>query len=350
LPFCYDLLFAFNRQGGDSMAEPIVVLDGYTLSPGGDVDWSPLKALGALTIHDRTPVAQAAGRIGDARLVLTNKAVINADVLAAAPKLQYIGVLATGTNIVDLKAARARGVTVTNVPGYSTASVAQLVFALTLELVSHTSGHARAVADGQWARCPDFSFTVAPITELAGKRLGIVGLGAIGRRVATIGAALGMEVVASSRAGDLGPRTGELADMPQAVVTRVTLDELFASSDVVSLHCPLTEGPGGTRGLINAERLAKMKRSAILINTGRGPLIDEPALAAALRAGQIAGAGLDVLSAEPPPADNPLLTAPNCVITPHVAWASVEARRRLMATAAENLRRFLAGSPVNVVN
>ena len=337
------------------MAEPIVVLDGYTLSPTGDVDWAPVKALGSLTIHDRIPVADAVARIGNARLVLTNKAIINADVLARVPNVKYIGVLATGTNIVDLKAAREKGIAVTNVPGYSTASVAQLVFALTLELACHTARHAYAVAEGKWATCPDFSFTVAPITELAGKRLGIVGLGAIGRRVATIGAALGMEIVASASAKpgastELGTRKGELSDMPNVAVTRLALDELFATSDVVSLHCPLTEGPGGTRGLINAARLSTMKKSAFLINTGRGPLVDEAALAAALRAGQIAGAGLDVLSAEPPPASNPLLSAPNCIITPHVAWASVDARRRLMATAAENLKSFLAGKPVNVVN
>lgn len=332
------------------MAEPIVVLDGYTLSPGGDVDWLPLKALGDVTIYDRTPVSDAAARIAGARLVLTNKSIVNADVLARVPNVKYIGVLATGTNIVDLKAARDRGIAVTNVPGYSTASVAQLVFALKLEMSCHTSRHARAVADGGWARCPDFSFTVAPIVELAGKRLGIVGLGAIGRRVATIGAALGMEIVAAARSGETGVRTGELPEMPAVCVKRVLMDELFATSDVVSLHCPLTEGPTGTRGLVNAARLATMKKTAILINTGRGPLIDEAALAAALKAGTIAGAGLDVLSTEPPAASNPLLSAPNVIITPHVAWASVEARRRLMATAAENLRAFLAGKPVNVVN
>jgi glycerate dehydrogenase len=324
----------------------------YTGRRRGFVEWAPNRGGGGGGTPAPTPIALTVSRVGVAKVVLTNKAVINADILAKLPNLKYIGVLATGTNIVDLKAAKAQGVVVTNVPGYSSASVAQLVFALTLELVCKTSAHARAVADGQWVRCPDFSFTVGSITELSGKRLGIVGLGAIGKRVATIGAALGMEVVASARSGgaDKGPKKGELHDMPNVTVTRLGLDELFATSDVVSLHCPLTEGPDGTRGLINAARLATMKKSAILINTGRGPLVDEAALAAALKAGTIAGAGLDVLSAEPPAADNPLLSAPNCVITPHVAWASVDARRRLVSAAADNLRAFLAGKPVNVVN
>lgn len=322
------------------MADRIVVLDGYTLNPG-DVPWTPFESLGALEIHERSHEPDTTQRAVGAPYVLTNKALLNAQTLKQLHGLKYVGVLATGTNIVDLKAARELGVTVTNVPGYSTDSVAQLVFALLLELSCHTASHAMAVHDGEWAGCPDFSFTVAPITELAGKTLGVVGMGAIGQRVARIGAALGMNIAAAHQ------RSMANVTLPGVDIRWLPVDELFAVADVVTLHCPLTDA---TRHMVNAARLATMKPNAIIINTGRGPLIDEDALADALGRGRIGGAGLDVLSSEPPPAKNPLLTAPRCVITPHIAWASVEARRRLMSKAADNLRAFIAGKPVNVVN
>lgn len=323
----------------------IVVLDGFTTSPlaadatagDGEVSWQPLAELGELVVHERTPEDQTAQVIGDAAIALTNKAPIDKRVFEACPNLKYVGVLATGVNVVDLDAAREHGVTVCNVPGYSTMSVAQHVFALLLELASRTAEHDTAVHRGQWASCVDFSFTTGPLIELSGKTLGVVGMGAIGQAVAKVGHALGMEIAAYSRTQkDIG--------LP---VKWLGMDELFATADAVSLHCPLTPE---TENLVNAERLATMKPSAYLINTGRGPLVDEPALAKALQDGTIAGAGLDVLSSEPPSADNPLLTAPNCVITPHIAWATVESRGRLMQIAADNLRGFLDGKPVNVVS
>jgi glycerate dehydrogenase len=324
----------------------IVILDGITMR-GGDLDLAPLEGLGDVVYHDRTTPDELLPRAADAPCLLTNKVVIDRDAIAALPRLRYIGVTATGVNVVDLAAARERGVVVTNVPAYSTMSVAQHVFALLLELVNHTGDHNAAVHDpavsgGRWAACADFSFTVAPITELAGKTLGIVGLGEIGCAVARIAAALGMTIAAAET-----QRRRPSLELPTGPVQWLPLDELFAAADVVSLHCPLTDA---TTGLVNALRLARMKRSAILINTGRGPLVDEAALAAALREHRLGGAGLDVLSIEPPPANHPLLNAPRCVITPHVAWASVEARRRLLHTVAENLRAFLQGRPVNVVN
>jgi len=323
----------------------IVVLDGYTTSPlagdaqpGGDeVGWQPLAQLGELVVHARTAADRVAAQIGDAAVCLTNKTPIGADVFAACPALKYVGVLATGVNVVDLGAAKAHGVTVCNVPGYSTPSVAQHVFALLLELCSRTAQHDAAVHQGEWAGCIDFSFTTGPLIELSGMTLGVVGMGAIGQAVARVGHALGMTVAAHSRTQrDIG--------LP---VQWLSVDELFAAADVVTLHCPLT---AETKELVNAKRLSKMKASAYLINTGRGPLIDEQALADALASGTIAGAGLDVLSSEPPSADNPLLTAPNCVVTPHIAWATVASRRRLLAIAADNLRGYLDGKPVNVVS
>lgn len=323
----------------------IVVLDGYTTSPlsadataeGNEVDWQTLANLGELVVHERTPASEVAQRIGDATIALTNKTPLGADVFAACPGLKYVGVLATGVNVVDLDAAKTHGVTVTNVPGYSTPSVAQHVFAMLLELCSRTAEHDRAVHEGQWANCKDFSFTTGPLIELSGKTLGIVGMGAIGQAVARIGHALGMSIVAHSR-------TEKQVDYP---VQWLGVDALFAQADVVSLHCPLTPQ---TEGLVNADRLATMKPNAFVINTGRGPLIDEPSLAEALSKGTISGAGLDVLSSEPPSADNPLLTAPNCIVTPHIAWATVESRRRLLQIAADNLRAYLDGSPTNVVS
>jgi glycerate dehydrogenase len=272
--------------------------------------------------------------------VLTNKTPLPAATLRELPGLRYVGVLATGVNIVDLAAAKGLGVTVTNVPGYSTASVAQHVFAMLLELTNRVAEHAAAVRSGHWTRCGDFAFYLGPLTELEGKVMGIVGLGAIGSRVATIAQALGMRTLAWAR-----PGTTAAPAVPG--VERLPLEALLAQSDVVTLHCPLTEA---TRHLMNHGRLALMKPSAVLINTGRGPLIDEPALAQALREGRLSGAALDVLSVEPPPADHPLLREPGCLITPHNAWASVEARRRLMQLAADNLQAFIAGRPIHVVN
>jgi glycerate dehydrogenase len=317
----------------------IVVLDGYALNPG-DLDWQPLESLGQLTVHNRTPVSEVIERSQGAEIVLTNKTIVSQHAIAHLPALRYIGVLATGYNVVDVRAANERGIVVTNIPGYSSTSAAQLVFALVLELVGHTSEHIRAVKEGRWANSPDWSFTVAPIRELAGKTLGIIGFGAIGKRVALVGHAFGMRVVA------VGNANQKPDQLPGFRIFRYPLDEVLAISDVLTLHCPLTEQ---TKHLMNAESLAKMKRTAILINTARGPLVDEVALADALHKGAIAGAGLDVLSAEPPPTDNPLLSAPRCVITPHIAWASIEARKRLMQIAAENIQAFLQGKPTNVV-
>lgn len=323
----------------------IVVLDGYTTCPlaadatagDGEVSWQPLAQLGELIVHERTAADQTADRIGDAPIALTNKTPIDQRVFEACPNLKYVGVLATGVNVIDLDAARAHGVTVANVPGYSTMSVAQHVFALLLEMCNRTAEHDTAVHRGQWASGIDFSFTTGPLIELSGRTLGIVGMGAIGQAVAKLGDALGMTIAAYSRTQkDIG--------LP---VKWLGVDELFAAADVVTLHCPLTPD---TEHLVNASRLAMMKPGAYLINTGRGPLIDEAALAQALQDNVIAGAGLDVLSSEPPSADNPLLTAPRCVITPHTAWATVAARGRLMQVAASNLRGYLDGKPVNVVS
>jgi len=322
------------------MRPKIVVLDGYTLNPG-DLSWQPFELLGDLTVYDRTPTPQVLHRSPGAMALLTNKTVLTAQMLGQLPEAKYIGVLATGYNVVDLPTARQHGITVTNVPAYSSDSVAQHVFALLLELASGVGVHDRAVHEGQWSRCEDFTFMLSHLVELSGKTLSIVGLGAIGQRVAQIGHALGMKVVAAQRA-HRNVEPGPAGELP-----RLGLDELFATADVLTLHCPLTDE---TRHLVNAQRLALMKPSAFLINTSRGPLVDESALAAALREGRIAGAALDVLSDEPPRADNPLLSAPNCVITPHIAWRSLEARQRLMDRAAENLRSFLQGRPVNTVS
>ncbi len=315
----------------------IVVLDGFTLNPG-DLDWAALRALGSLTVHDRTPPELVVERARDAEILLTNKALVGGEAVNSLPKLRYIGVLATGYNVVDVAAARARGIPVTNVPGYSTASVAQLTFALLLELTHRTGHHAQAVRDGRWAAGADFCFWDFPLVELHGQTFGVVGFGQIGRAVATLADAFGMRVLVHSRSRP--------ADLP-ARFEFVDLDALLARSDVVSLHCPLT---AENKGFINAARLARMKPGAFLINTGRGPLLDEQAVAEALNSGRLGGAGLDVLSVEPPRADNPLLTARNCIVTPHIAWASRAARTRLMDAVVANVRAFLDGSPRNVVN
>lgn len=325
-----------NLAQVNSSARPrIVVLDGFTLNPG-DLDWAPLRALGECAIHDRIPAAQVAERAADAEVVLTNKTPVSADAIARLPRLRYVGVLATGYNVVDVAAAKARGIPVTNVPGYGTPAVAQHVFALILELASRTGHHAQAVRDGRWSACPDFCFWDFPLVELTGRTLGIVGYGSIGEAVARIGRAFGMNILASARR----PRA-------DAGVEFVSTDEIFRRADIVTLHCPLTDE---TRGLVNAARLATMKPGAFLINTGRGPLVVEQDLADALNAGRIAGAGLDVLSVEPPPPGNPLFTAKNCLITPHIAWATRAARARLLDEVVGNLRAFLGGTPRNVVN
>lgn len=315
----------------------IVVLDGYTLNPG-DLSWAQLESLGTLHVYDRTAPEQIVERAKDADVLLTNKTPLRADTLDRLPKLAYIGVLATGYDVVDIAAAANRGIPVTNVPAYSSASVAQLVFSLLLELCHRVGLHDEAVRGGAWSASPDFSFWKTPLVELAGKTLGVVGIGGIGEKVAAIGQAFGMNVVATNRSGKQPETEG---------VTLVSLERLLEQSDVVTLHCPLT---ADTEGLIRTETLSRMNRTAFLINTGRGRLVREQELADALNAGTIAGAGLDVLCAEPPAADNPLLTARNCIITPHIGWASGEARVRLMEIATSNVQAFQAGKPVNVVN
>ncbi len=315
----------------------IVVLDGHTLNPG-DLTWSALEALGPCRVFDRTLPGETVARAAEAEIALTNKTVLSRDTLVRLPRLRYIGVLATGYNVVDLAAARERGIAVTNVPGYSTASVVQLTFALLLELTHHVGAHADGVRAGRWSRSADFCYWESPLVELAGLTLGLVGFGNVGRGVARAAAAFGMRVLVHTRTRPTGGVEG---------VTFVDLEAVFRQSDVVSLHCPLTDA---TRHLVNRERLAWMKPTAFLINTGRGPLVDEAALADALNAGRLAGAGLDVLSTEPPAAGNPLLAAKNCVITPHIGWATRAARERLMRIAVENVRAFQAGQPQNVVS
>jgi glycerate dehydrogenase len=314
----------------------IVILDGYTANPG-DLRWSEIEALGTCTIFDRTADADIVSRVGDAEIVLTNKTVLSGDTIARLPSVKMIGVLATGVNVVDVAAAKARRIPVCNVPAYSTPGVAQAVFALLLELTNRTGHHDRTVHDGRWAAGEDFCYWDGDLVELAGLTLGIVGFGQIGAAVARVGRAFDMRILANRRRA-----TGVI----EGVGDYVDLDRLFRESDVVSLHCPLTPE---TKELVNAARIEQMKPTAYLINTARGGLVHEADLAAALSAGRIAGAGLDVLSVEPPSATNPLLAARNCVITPHIAWATRAARRRLLAITAANIAAFLAGSPQNVV-
>lgn len=320
----------------------IVVLDGFTLNPG-DLSWDELKALGDCKIHGRSAPSEVLDRAAEAELVLTNKVPLTREHFAKLAGLKYVGVLATGTNVVDLAAARERGVVVTNVPAYGTASVAQTTMALLLELAQHAGHHSHAVRDGRWTRNPDWCYWDFPLIELEGLTIGIVGLGRIGTAVARLAAAFGMRVIAAQR--QTPSPAPLLASQPG--ITRLELEAVFCQSDVVSLHCPLT---AETRHLVNAERLSWMKTTAFLLNTSRGPLVDEQALADALNSGRLAGAGLDVLSTEPPTATNPLLTAKNCIITPHLAWATRSARARLMAIAVENVRVFLSGKPKNIVS
>ena len=311
----------------------ICILDGYSLNPG-DLDWSPVERLGDVTLFDRTSADKIVERAADADIVLTNKVPFSADTLRQLPRLRFICVLATGYNIIDTEAAARQGVVVANIPAYSTMSVAQMAFAHILNITNHVASYAREVAAGKWTNCPDFCFWDSALTELAGKTMGIVGLGNTGMATARIAVAMGMKVVAL---------TSKSADTLPEGITPAPLDDVLASADVVSLHCPLTPS---TRHLINAASIAKMKPSAILINTGRGPLVDEQAVADALNGGRLAAFGADVLSQEPPRGDNPLLSARNCFLTPHIAWATLEARTRLMSTATENVRQFIAGEPV----
>lgn len=315
----------------------MVILDGFTLNPG-DQSWKALEALGECQLYPRTSASQVVERAAGFDILITNKVPVSRESLSQLPELKYIGVTATGYNIVDAVAARERGVCVTNVPIYGTRSVAQFTFALILELAHHVGAHAVAVSAGEWARCPDFSFWKTPQVELEGRTPGIVGWGRIGRAVGALAAAFGMRVLVATRHSGQSLEGGALS---------VSLETLFRESDVVTLHCPLTDS---TRNLVNRDRLSLMKPGAWLINTSRGPLVDEEALAQALNEARLGAAALDVLAMEPPRADHPLFQARNCFITPHMAWATLAARRRLMDTVVENVRAFLAGEPRNVVN
>ena len=314
----------------------IVVLDGHTLNPG-DLSWDRLEGLGQTTIYDQSSPNQVQERAKDAEIAITNKSLLPGNVISALPKLQYIGVLATGYNVVDLDSAKERGIPVTNIPTYGTRSVAQMVFAHVLNFTQHVAHHAGTVCDGRWASCPEFCYWDHPMVELDGLTMGIVGYGRIGRATGQLASAFGMEVLAYDAYPVEEPAPARMVD----------LETVFCESDFVSLHCPLT---AENENLVNTKKLASMKPTAYLINTARGPLVDEAALVNALTTGQIAGAGLDVLTVEPPAADHPLYKVENCVITPHIAWATRAARARLLNTAVDNLEAFLAGNPQNVVN
>jgi len=316
----------------------IVVLDGHTLNPG-DLSWSGLERLGETIVYDRTPVDEIIERVGDAEIVYTNKTPLSKKTLEKLPNVKFIGVLATGYNIVDVDAARQLGIVVTNVPTYGTAAVAQFTFALLLELCHHVWIHSEAVKRGEWTNCPDFCFWNYPLIELSGKTMGIIGFGRIGQSVGRIAQAFGMKVLAYDK--------DQNKDLESDTIRYAALDELLRESDVISLHCPLFDS---TRGIINRNTIAKMKDGVMIINTARGPLIVSEDLAEALNSGKVAGAALDVLETEPPRMDNPLLAAKNCIITPHIAWAPKESRQRLMDIAVANLEAFLAGRPVNIVN
>ena len=314
----------------------IVILDGYTANPG-DLTWDGLKELGELEVFDRTAPKQLLERAKDAEVLLTNKVIIDAKAMAALPDLRYIGVLATGYNVVDIEEANKRGIAVTNIPAYSTMSVAQMVMAHLLNITNQVALHADAVRKGEWQASPDFSFTKSPLIELDGLTFGIVGLGNIGKQVAKMAQTMGMKVMAmSSKSEEMLREMG--------IRKASNYEQLFSESDVVSLHCPLTDE---TLHLVNSERLALMKPSAILINTGRGPLLDEQAVADALAAGKLYAVGIDVLTEEPPRKGSPLISAPNCFITPHIAWASKAARRRLIDIATQNVAAFLQGKELN---
>lgn len=314
----------------------IVVLDGYAANPG-DISWEEWKSLGELVIYDRTAPGELLERAENADVLLTNKVIISAESMAVLPQLKYIGVLATGYNVVDIKAAKERGIIVTNIPAYSTNSVAQMVFAHLLNITQHVADHSKTVAEGGWQNATDFCFWNSPLIELDGLSIGIIGFGNTGSATARIADSFGMKVKTFS---------SKPQEQLPAYVTKATLDEIFQTCDVVSLHCPLTEN---TRHLVNAERLAQMKPTAIVINTGRGPLVNDQDLADALNAGKIYAAGIDVLTQEPPRDGNPLIGARNCYITPHIAWATAAARKRLMQIALDNVKAFQAGTPQNVI-
>lgn len=320
-----------------------VVLDGYTLNPG-DLSWDELEKICDLKVYDRTAydvsgLNEIIKRVGDAETVFTNKTLLTAEALAAMPKLKYVGVLATGYNTVDVEAATKLGIVVTNIPSYSTAAVAQMSIALLLELCHHVGEHNEAVKRGEWTNNADFCFWKYPLIELSGKTIGIIGLGSIGQVTAKIAQALGMKVLANA--------TKPKKELESETLKYVELDELFAGSDVISLHCPLNES---TRGLISKKNIAKMKNGVLIINTSRGPVVVEEDLAETLNSGKVGGAAVDVVSIEPIKADNPLLKAKNCIITPHISWAPIECRQRLMNIMVDNLRQYIGGKPINVVN
>lgn len=315
----------------------IVVLDGYALNPG-DLSWEFLGQFGDYTVYDRTPADQIISRIGDAQIVLINKTPITAATMDACPGMKLICVLATGYNVVDTAAAKERGIPVCNVPDYGTAAVAQFTFALLLELCHRVGHHSQTVRDGKWCDCADFCYWDTPQMELAGKTIGIIGFGRIGRAVGTIAKAFGMHVIAYNRSQ---------CDAGKAIGNYVNLDELFATADIISLHCPLS--PENT-GMINAASIAKMKDGVILLNTARGPLVEEAAITAALESGKVRGFACDVVSSEPMKKDNPLKSAPNCIVTPHMAWAPIESRQRIANCTERSIRAYLDGSPVNTVN
>ena len=315
----------------------IVILDGYALNPG-DLSWDFLKQFGEFTVYDRTPEDQIVSRIGDADVILLNKCPITAATLDACPSVKLICVLATGYNVVDTAAAKERGIPVCNVPDYGTAAVAQFTFALLLELCHQVGHHARTVRDGKWCDCPDFCYWDTPQMELAGKTIGIIGFGRIGRAVGKIANAFGMNVIAYNRSQ---------CEEGKAIGSYVNLNELLTTADIISLHCPLS---AENTGMIGADALAKMKDGAILLNTARGPLVDETAVCAALESGKLRGYGCDVISAEPMKAENPLKNAPNCIVTPHMAWAPIESRKRIQDCTERSIRAFLDGNPINTVN
>ena len=315
----------------------IVILAGHAVNPGV-LSWDFLNPYGEVTVYERTPLAEVAQRIGDADIVLTNKSPINEEVLNACPNIKLVCVLATGYNVVDCEATKKRGIPVCNVPDYGTAAVAQFTFALLLDLCHKVAHHAQTVREGKWCDCPDFCYWETPQMELAGKTMGIIGFGRIGRAVGKIAKAFGMHVIAYNRSQ---------CEEGKAIGSYVNLEELLASADVISLHCPLTPE---NAGMINGETIAKMKNSAILINTARGPLIDEAAVAEALACGKLRAAACDVISAEPMAENNPLKTAPNCIVTPHMAWAPIESRMRIQDCTERSIQAFLAGKPINTVN
>ena len=315
----------------------IVVMDGNGVNPG-DISWEKIEQFGELTVYPRTMPEEVLAHVGDAEIVLTNKTVFDAEIISRLPNTKYIGVLATGYNVVDLQAAKEHGIVVTNIPAYSTDSVAQMTFAHILNVTNQVDHYARASRDGEWSRCPDFCYWDKPLIELAGKTIGIFGLGHIGMKVARIARDFGMDVFAlTSKAA---------TELPKGI-QKTTLEGLLGVCDIISLHCPLTDS---TREIINAESLSKMRKGTILVNTGRGPLVNEHDVAEALHTGQLGAYCADVMCSEPPSFDNPLFREPNAFITPHVAWATVEARLRLMDIAENNIKEFLSGNPVNVVN